>query len=1243
MALHSLASRGIRPQQGPSNERGVALILVLAFLVIISGLMIAFFTSVRTERSGASANAASASANALADSAVNVVMAQIVDATKGRTDPADGASNQAWASQPGMIRTYANDGRSLDVYKLYSDARMIDSEKSLVDGPDLNEWDSDDKADVFTDVNAPVADASGRLNYPIVDPTAEGVVEGFEIISAPGYDSGTDPSASNNPAPMPVRWLYVLEDGTLVPAPNAPAAGGGLAIEGASEKNQITGRLAFWTDDESSKVNINTASEGVYWDVPRIFSQEDVGTFGAGMTASQGGLALTQPATHEYQRYAGHPATTSLSPILGKFLNQLPLANAAISKGDVASFNAYYNLTPRVQSGGSESGTKIPQKLIKPDADRLYASIDELMFTPEMTSGAAAGRIPNTSTDLKPKLLTRDALEKAKFFLTASSNAPEVTLYNTPRIAIWPTNENPKLRSAYDNVAAFCSRIGQQDYFFTRNNPRSPTDDYEKISRNKLLYQALQKLTQTSIPGFGGNFLDKYQGDRDQILTSIFDYIRCINLAESSIGATPFTKLSTFAKSEAGGGEVIPIRINNTQGFGRFDTIAEVALLFHETQAVAPMKKAMRAVLIMEFAGPMQGNVGYHPLLKHRVTGLDKIEIKLDEEKSARPALLPATGDNFLEIPGVQTWHGRGIGGTEGMNMAFMNKHFDKGPTKRLLVSGGNKPGNYPFFSKDIDLSATTKNSFELNPNGPVQVKVEILTSDPGNEQVVQTINLEIPAKARLKTPVLATRSDQNFNNRFSDALRGGDWNRLMRDEDTVVSLEPAGKAGNSPEASLPRSPDHTAGDIRMIAALQNVPSTYFRAHNDFMLNSSKPDRKSHGMMAALGEKYPGATTGKLLAVQQYQNGNTRLPDLPSRVGEYVTRADGGPADWDTGMACHKDGAYLNKPDEGDEQFIHLGNKERRIPYMVKEDYFDAVGQTYFSPNRQIPSALMLGSIPTGVKRFLPWQTLLFHPAPEDRTHPGKLTPPDHLLADLFWMPVVEPYAISQPFSTAGKVNMNYQIQPFTYIQRDTGMRAVMKSTKFMALQMGDSRTYKPHMGSATDRPTIRNARESIDLDETLQAFDAKFKKNEIFKSATQICEMNLVPQGQKESQMSAYWGTGNTYKSSSRKLTGDNLREKPYADIYPRLTTKSNTYTVHVRVQSLKKSVGTPHDLWVGGKDQVMAEYRGASTIERYIDVNDKNLPDFARLVAGNPNSKELNIDRHYRFRVVNRTQFAQ
>jgi uncharacterized protein (TIGR02600 family) len=304
-------------------------------------------------------------------------------------------------------------------------------------------------------------------------------------------------------------------------------------------------------------------------------------------------------------------------------------------------------------------------------------------------------------------------------------------------------------------------------------------------------------------------------------------------------------------------------------------------------------------------------------------------------------------------------------------------------------------------------------------------------------------------------------------------------------------------------------------------------------------------------------------------------------------------------------------------------------------------------GDTYFSPNRQVPSPLMFGSIPTGVQRMQPWQTLLFNPRPEDN-HPGKISPRDHLIADLFWMPVVEPYAISQPFSTSGKINLNYQIAPFTYINRSTGMHALMKSTRFLALPPSDAPNYKPTPTSGVAAQlafkNLAGKRYPINIPETLKAFDTKFASsdpaNNCFKSASQICEMNLVPFGASASytsddaSMATFWNTN--------KLTGDNVREKPYVDIYPRLTTKSNAYTVHVRVQTLKKVPGTPPDQWVTGRDQVLGEYRGASLLERYIDLNDPKLPNFATLFTTNPQDSALSIDQYYRMRVISKKRFA-
>jgi uncharacterized protein (TIGR02600 family) len=227
-----------------------------------------------------------------------------------------------------------------------------------------------------------------------------------------------------------------------------------------------------------------------------------------------------------------------------------------------------------------------------------------------------------------------------------------------------------------------------------------------------------------------------------------------------------------------------------------------------------------------------------------------------------------------------------------------------------------------------------------------------------------------------------------------------------------------------------------------------------------------------------------------------------------------------------------------------------------------------------------------------------PWRTLLFSPNPAaGKTHGGFDSPRDHLFLDFFTMPIVEPYAISEPFSTAGKVNLNYQLVPFTYITRTTGLRGVLRSTRVTAIKP----TEEPKKGSSGILRKVINA------DETIRGFEARFNASTPstykgntgpFRTASEICDMFLVPVegGASHNNIESWWG-GYT-------KTGDNSREAPYGHIYPRVTTKSNVYTVHMRVQTLRKAQPaaslTPskkaeyYTEWHEDRDQVLSEYRG-------------------------------------------------
>ena len=261
-----------RGADGAAN--GFVLIIALGALALMAILIVSLLEGATHQGRGAESAATIAREKMLADSAAALVIGQIQAAST--------QSEVAWISQPGLIRTFAvaKSRQPAECYKLYSASSLTDSSGSVnflaADVPAT--WNSTGNQNLYVDLNAPTSTSlfSGTALYPILDP---GALTGVQGVSS---DTGA--------VTMPVMWLYELQDGTLGPASNGTKA------------NPIVGRIAFWTDDETSKININTAGIGSSWNTPRANSTDDVA------------WATTQPAAGEFSRYPGHPAMTSLFP-----------------------------------------------------------------------------------------------------------------------------------------------------------------------------------------------------------------------------------------------------------------------------------------------------------------------------------------------------------------------------------------------------------------------------------------------------------------------------------------------------------------------------------------------------------------------------------------------------------------------------------------------------------------------------------------------------------------------------------------------------------------------------------------------------------------------------------------------------------------------------------------------------------------------------------------------------------------
>lgn len=1268
------------------NQKGAALVIVLALLIVILGLAITFLNRVSIERTSSASYASAANTRQLADTAVNLVQGQIRAATTQ-------GDNIAWASQPGMIRTYGSLSGStstasaalLKAFKLYSASNMVQTSSATLtteDAPAAT-W-AVDKA-TWTDLNAPVSvtiNGTDTVQFPIIDPAAIGSVSGFSANST-GAVSVVSGNTTTRRLPMPVRWLYVTQNGSIVAA---SGTGNTTTISEASATNPIVGRIAFWTDDESSKININTAAgdlqglgnstAGAFWDSPK------------NATSFEYQLALRQPLKNEFQRFPGHPATVSLSGVIANLTDRSQIANIA----------------PRISTGGSLGGTvqtvvgngsSATGTTITPDSDRLYSSAEELAFTQNRTAS----------------IIPPSAISTYGFLLTATSRAPELNLFGKPKVSLWPLSTNNSTWTVYDKLIAKCATLNGS-YSITRSDANSSTVDYNSNTRNGQIFSYLQSLTGNLTPGFGNStFAAKYPSiniggtfisQRDQILTEMVDYIRCTNIRDTTLGATSFTTRRAATGVTEGGGQVNPLQIGNTMGFGRMNTISEAALIFMATQAsnstttanitATPQAIGMKAILIFEFFCPALGYPYINPSVKLTFTPSTPLTVN---------GVSYAFNSTDEYVYGEPSNKGSLWGGGNGPALGLLYRLTSTSSQTKSSTSSVPQQRIGFITTLDIPLSGNSNGTSGESFNfGGLAGTLTI--SSNGSSSPHQTIELNFlpPPRTSITLPAPLLSPIINPTTRIKQAGTvsvtmdaDGKYEHLIFPEDTVISLEPNGpltSGGNS-----------TWGDFRMVAMLKNVPSSVFIPQmrwstGNFVLSAPISSQatttvggnttqsgtittprqdyanKAHSLRTGDNKGYLGTQSGNLslypnagsaiygswnsstsfsnvtfssgtatykrqsgisnsytgtfsgngnitFSPLSYTNANVNAnPDYP--VGIPYTAAQ---IDFDSGVGVTRDGAYINYPDGSSA----TANSTASVPYFSFGSTDDVENPATFSPNRQVASAVQFGSLPAG---FNPWRTLLFRPANTTSTvtHPSaNSSPKDYLLLDLFWMPVVEPYAISEPSSTAGRINMNYQILPFANITRTSSLRACLDSVMLSAVSSvipANLDKFK-NTGNFTTNP---NARYRLSANETLAFFDSRFTGGDLFKSPAEICDIPLVPVGSTASTVNSFW--------DDKLVTGDNLRESPYKHLYPLLTTKSNTYTVHFRVQALKKVPSTSATVWDETKDKVVGEYRGSTTIERYINPNDTSIPDY----AANPSAG--NLERFYKWRVLNNRQFA-
>ena len=952
-------------------------------------------------------------------------------------------------------------------------------------------------------------------------------------------------------------------------------------------------------------------------------------TFSYPQSAALGdaGLGQNQPALHEFQRYPGHPATTCLSSVFGWDLsNNSGLGRASLVQAITNAIPRISDYANGAQPAGSLNSTmggtvavSGTSGVLSTDMDRLYADLDEFQFTPTRVAqsmGSAA--------------IAQEDVESCRFFLTAHSKAPELNMFGLPRVAIWPLwdQSNAAKRSTFDQEILRCATIATgtggsssdpHNMAVFRNDPTTGTADWQ-ITRNPQVFGYLQKMMNTNVPGFGNSFVNKYQAaDCDQLLAEIFDYIRCTNLADNSVSngvtATPYTVSSGNGNNT---GQVVPLQVsssggvsvtqfngNNPRGAGRIATVAELDLelvkvedrinpklaetgsntcpivnitnayesgsttAIHPTNIALTPNTAVEWALIPRFFSPMAGYVGLANNLQMKFNFATANPLKVGGSAVAAPAT-PATlidkgrfpssrdsdvGGNIgavffldpaapatnmwptgLVLVNGQTGQAMSIGGSVGWSIAA--------PYNGNVIQSGTF--TFPTVNVPIPGLALTNGTWE----GTFRAPKYTVTGSTGTFTYPQGNSGGTASRGNLR------------------AAKGSPWNN---DQFYVFSgsthvLRAAVATGTLNKIAI-------LGDERMIALSANLGATAYGLGtktsgtmptvSDYIVSSLREGDCSIGINAPT-LYFSSPANG--VPFSSYQFGRNTpgemAPDIPAMSGS-LQMASGIPVDFDNGMGGIFDGPLMNKPDEG----MNTGGAE--VPYIgdyQADEQITAPHPTLFSPNRQVSSPVMFGSLPVGLDH--PWRTLLFRPATlpgyqsaagSSYTHPGNATPqtqvPDHLLLDLFWMPVVEPYGISEPFTTAGKINLNTQIAPFTYITRTTGLNGVLKSVMLTAISPGGTASsppgtnpfagnyksaYNPGNGpqpNATTRYPIDTAGTISQL--TVASPDStsaypEFSRTShtttnpnFFVSASQICDLPLIPTGYTggpKGNLSLFW-----------------------------------------------------------------------------------------------------------------------
>ncbi len=111
---------------------------------------------------------------------------------------------------------------------------------------------------------------TSSLSYPILDPRSPTTSGLITLVGSPWITRPGPPA--NQPPPCPCAGSMSSAMARSFHRRRRHGTNSHLCQSSVKPRadNPIVGRTAFWTDDESCKINVNTAADGAFWDTPHV-------------------------------------------------------------------------------------------------------------------------------------------------------------------------------------------------------------------------------------------------------------------------------------------------------------------------------------------------------------------------------------------------------------------------------------------------------------------------------------------------------------------------------------------------------------------------------------------------------------------------------------------------------------------------------------------------------------------------------------------------------------------------------------------------------------------------------------------------------------------------------------------------------------------------------------------------------------------------------------------------------------